>query len=139
MSILTLLMTTCRQVLPGQQQASAVVHWLCKGVGATLFISVLNIALLLCGALADSTDVVSAVIENPFIGPVTVASLGLLVACKAVFRAFRNAIFSELFRYMSARRAGVILSKSLLTHTVFAVSPRVRLSHGSRAPPLSFA
>lgn len=137
MSFLTSLMTTRKQAQLGHK-ASAVTHWFCKGVGATLFISALNIALLLCGALADSTDVVSAVIENPFIGPVTVASLGMLVACKAIYHAFRNAIFGDLFKYTPARRAGVISSKSLLTHTEFAVSQRVRLSHGSRAPPLSF-
>lgn len=138
MVLLTSLFTISKNGLL-RQKADAYAHWLCKGVGATLFISVLNVALLLCGALADSTDVVSAVIENPFIGPVTVASLGLLVACKLVYNAFKNALVNLLFTPTSARRAGVILSKSSLTHTEFAASHRVQLSHGSRAPPLSAA
>lgn len=122
-----------------KQKAGSCAHVLCKGFGMALFITILNVALILCGSIADSTDVVSAVIENPFIGPVTVAFLGILVTSTLLYETFKNALLTALFTSTPARRAGVILSKSKLTLNLFVASPRVQLSHGSRAPPLSHA
>ncbi|AXR07676.1 hypothetical protein D0Y50_15700 [Salinimonas sediminis] len=102
-----------------------------------MFIASLNLFLVLCGSLADSTDVVSAIIENPFIGPVTVAFLGLLVAYSLMRDSFTSALLNSLFTSTPARRAGVIFSKTVRTLQIFAASQRGQLTHGSRAPPLS--
>ncbi len=120
-----------------EQNTGTCVHWLCRSFGMTLFIAALNIILVLCGSLADSTDVVSAIIENPVIGPVTVAFLGLLVAYSVMCGSFKSSLLTSLFQSTPARRAGVILRKTRYTLQIFAASQRRQLTHGSRAPPLS--
>ncbi|WP_218355034.1 hypothetical protein [Alteromonas lipotrueiana] len=120
-----------------EQNAGTCVHWVCRSFGMTLFIASLNIVLILCGSLADSTEVVSAIIENPVIGPVTVALLGLLVAYSVMCGSLKSSLLTRLFQRTPARRAGVILRQTRLTLQFFAASHREQLTHGSRAPPLS--
>ncbi len=136
MSLLSTMSSAFMSILPAQN-AGTCAHWLCRGFGMTMFIASLNLFLVLCGSLADSTDVVSAIIENPFIGPVTVAFLGLLVAYSLMRDSFTSALLNSLFTSTPARRAGVIFRKTVRTLQIFAASQRGQLTHGSRAPPLS--